>query len=72
MTKENQNLYEAKKSLKSHIAIFESLLNDLNGPHEAIKQRSMWIAWCFNRYISDNLIADMRQAMEDHGAATKN
>lgn len=67
MTKPNDNVLEAKKSLKSHIKFFESLLGHLRGSDEVLKARAMWASWCLHRYIHDQLINDIAKAMQDHG-----
>ena len=65
MSNDEKNLYEAKKSLKSHIKFFESLLKHLNGSDQVLKGRSMWASWCLHRYINDGLITDIEKAMKE-------
>lgn len=62
----NDNVQEAKESLKAHIKLFEAMLKHLNGNDEQLKARSMWTSWCFHRYINDHLINDIQQAMREH------
>lgn len=65
--KENVNLREAKKSLKSHIKFFESLLKHIQFGEEQMKSRAMWATWCLHRYINDGLIEDIKKAMKEYG-----
>ena len=65
--KENDNVREAKKSLKSHIKFFESLLHHIRFGEEQMKARAMWATWCLHRYINDGLIEDIEKAMKEHG-----
>ncbi len=63
-----QNILDAKKSLKSHIRFFESLLDNLKFSQEGSTiNKSMWAAWCLHRYIEDRLIGDMEKACEEFG-----
>lgn len=66
MTKENDNVQEAKKSIKAHIKFFESLLQHLRGPETPYKTRAMWTAWCLHRYINERLMNDIQMAMEQN------
>lgn len=60
----DDNVKDAKDSLKSHIKFFESLLKHLNGTDELMKGRAMWTAWCLHRYINDRLIGEIEKAMQ--------
>lgn len=65
---DEQNVHDAKKSLKHHIKFFESLKSHLTGPDEVQKARAMWATWCLHRYINDFLISDIEKAMAEFGA----
>lgn len=67
MSNEEKNLQDAKLSVKSHIKFFEALLTHLKGSDPVLKGRAMWAAWCLHRYINDNLISDIEQAMKTYG-----
>lgn len=69
MKKQNENVYEAKQCIKSHIKFFESLINHLNSSSEVLKGRAMWATWCLHRYINDGLISDIEKAMREHGGS---
>ncbi len=71
-TKDNQNVYEAKQSVKAHIKFFEALLSHLNGNDEVLKARAMWASWCLHRYINDRFIPDIEKAMRENKDETSN
>lgn len=62
-SKQDENIVEAKKSLKSHIKFLECLIKHIGGDDEVLKGRAMWAAWCLHRYINDGMIKDIEQAM---------
>lgn len=64
---ENDNIKEAKKSLKYHIKFLESLLSHIRGKDEALQAKAMWASWCIHRYMNDGLITDIEKAMKTHG-----
>jgi hypothetical protein len=64
---EEQNVFEAKQSLKAHIKFFDALLKHLNGSDQVLKGRAMWATWCLHRYINDGLVIDIETAMRQHG-----
>ena len=66
MKKENDNVLEAKKSLKYHIKFLESLKTHLSGSDPILKGRAMWATWCLHRYINDGLINDIEKAMKEN------
>lgn len=63
MMKEEDNVVQAKKSLKSHIKFLESLLSHINGSDIEMKGRAMWATWCIHRYLNDGLIKDIEASM---------
>jgi len=67
MSKEDANVYEAKKSLKAHIKFLEALLSHLNGSDQVLKGRAMWASWCLHRYFNDGLVPDIEKAMKKGG-----
>ena len=71
MSEENKNVYEAKKSLKANIKLFEDLLKHVNGTDEVIKARAIWATWCLHRYINDRIIVDIEMAMREYGTKEK-
>ena len=64
MTKEYDNVLDAKKSVKAHISFFEALLKHLNGTDKVLRARAVWASWCLHRYINDKMIGDIHDAME--------
>ena len=65
--KPEDNVKDAKRSLKSHIKFLESLLFHLRGEDIVLKGRAMWASWCLHRYINNELINDIEKAMKDYG-----
>jgi hypothetical protein len=63
MTKENQNVYDAKKSLKYHIKFMESLLAHLNSSDEVLKGRALWASWCIHNFFNRQLVDDIKKAI---------
>lgn len=63
MTKEYDNILEAKRSVKAHIDFFEALLKHLKGTDKLLRNRAIWTAWCLHRYINDNLMNDLHNAI---------
>ncbi len=66
MSKE-QNIKDAKKSLKSHIKFLQSLVTHITKAEEPFLSRSMFAAWCLDGYINEQLKNDIEQAMKQHG-----
>lgn len=66
MTKEYDNVLEAKKSVKAHISFFEALLKHLNGTDKVLRGRAVWASWCLHRYINDKMIGDIQDAMDNN------
>ncbi len=64
MTKEHDNLLEAKRSIKAHIHFLGTLLEHLKGPNKILRGRATWAAWCIHRYFNDKLIGDIQDAIE--------
>ncbi len=65
MKKENDNVYEAKQSLKSHIKFFEALLSHVSGNDESLKSRAMFATWCLHQYINNGLMVDIENAIKE-------
>ena len=64
----DNNTADAKKTLKSHIKFLESLIKHIDGTDKLFKGRAMWTAWCLHKYINNNLMLDIEQAMKEHGS----
>jgi hypothetical protein len=71
MDKEEQNIYEAKKSLDAHIKFLHSLKLHINGSNEGLKARAMWASWCLHQYFNNQLAIDIQNAMAEHGELNK-
>jgi len=66
MTQEYNTILQAKKSVKAHIAFFESLLKHLNGTDKALRARAGYAAWCLHRYINDRLMGELQAVIEQN------
>lgn len=62
MTKEYNNVLDAKRSLKAHIQFMETLLKGLNETDKTIRERSLVAAWCLHNYFSFNFMNDIQAA----------
>jgi hypothetical protein len=63
MTKEYDNILEAKRSMKAHIQFLETLLSHLKGTNTLLRNRAVWAAWCIHRYLNDKLINEIQEAI---------
>jgi hypothetical protein len=61
MTKEYDTVLEAKRSVKAHIAFFESILEHLKGPNKQMREHGVYAAWALHRYINDRLMDEIKQ-----------
>lgn len=66
MTKEYDNILDAKRSLKAHISFMEKLVKHLNGTDKLLRGRACWAAWCLHRYFNDQLMNDIQNAIEQN------
>lgn len=69
--RDNENIQEAKQSLKSHIKFLESLLGHIKHGDPILQGRAMWATWCLHRYINDQLVFDIEKAMTQFGDKEK-
>lgn len=72
MSKDDSNVYEAKKSLKAHIKFMEVLIQHLNGNDQVLKGRAMFASWCLHRYFQDRLVPDIQQAIAENSQGASN
>ncbi len=64
MTREYNNVLEAKRSLKAHINFMETLVKHLNGSDKVLRGRAMWASWCLHQYFNTKLVGDIQEAIE--------
>jgi hypothetical protein len=64
---ENINITQARESLKHHIELYKSLLDNIDKGKEPLLSRSVWASWCLYRYIQDRLLDDIEKAGREHG-----
>jgi hypothetical protein len=62
---ENPNIQEAKKSLKAHIKFLKSLNDHIAKAEEPFLSRSMFAAWCIDKYLNEQLKNDIEEAMKN-------
>jgi hypothetical protein len=62
----DDNVLSAKKSLKSHIKFFETLIKHLNCNDESLQGRAMLATWCLNRYMNNGLIHDIENEIRPY------
>lgn len=68
---DTDNVKAAKKSLKAHIKFLKSLSTHIEKAQEPFFSRSMFAAWCIDRYLNDQLKNDIEEAMKDDGEPEK-
>lgn len=66
MSQEYDTLLEARKSIKTNIEFFETLLSHLKGTDKLLRSKAVWATWCLHRYIHDHLIKDVNEAIRIH------
>ena len=62
---EKINVREAKKSLKYHITLLESLLRHIRNKKEPHYSRSIFASWCIHQYMEHGLIKDIEKVVEE-------
>lgn len=63
---ETDNIKAAKKSLKHHIKFLESLKDHITKKEEPFLSRSMFAAWCIDKYLNEQLKNDIEKAMKEN------
>ena len=64
---DDENIKAAKKSLKAHIKFLKSLNDHIAKAEEPFLSRSMFAAWCIDKYLNEQLKHDIEEAMK-HGS----
>ena len=62
---ETDNIKAAKKSLKAHIKFLKSLNDHIAKAEEPFLSRSMFAAWCIDKYLNEQLKNDIEEAMKN-------
>lgn len=63
----NDTIKDAKKSIKEHIKFLKSLENHITKAEEPFLSRSMYAAWCLDKYFNEQLKNDIEMAMNTQG-----
>lgn len=63
MTKEYDNVLEAKRTVKKQIAFLENLLENLKKPDKAFRGYAVVTAWCIDKYFAEKLSADIQKVV---------
>jgi len=61
---DTENIRAAKKSLKAHIKFLKSLNDHIAKAEEPFLSRSMFAAWCIDKYLNEHLKNDIEKCME--------
>lgn len=64
--KKDQIIKEAKKCLKAHINFLKSLHDHILKRKEPFLSRSMFAAWCLDKYFNEQLKNDIEKAMTEN------
>ena len=67
---EADNIKAAKKSLKAHIKFLKSLNDHIAKAEEPFLSRSMFAAWCIDKYLNEQLKNDIEEAMKNGNKTT--
>jgi len=62
---DSDNIKAAKKSLKAHIKFLKSLNDHIAKAEEPFLSRSMFAAWCIDKYLNEQLKHDIEEAMKN-------
>jgi hypothetical protein len=64
MTKQYDNVLEAKRCVKRQIKFLENILTNLKRPDKAWRGHAIVTAWCIDRYLAEKLPLDIKQMLE--------
>ena len=67
---DDENIKAAKKSLKAHIKYLKSLNDHIAKAEEPFLSRSMFAAWCIDKYLNEQLKHDIEEAMKNGSYTT--
>lgn len=66
MTKEYNQILEAKRIIKGQIEFLQTILKHLNGTDKILRDRGVWTAWCLRIYFNSGLMNDIQKAIEEN------
>lgn len=62
-----EEIKAAKKYIKSQIKFFKELERNLDSKDDALVHKSLWFAWCLNRYVTNQVIDDIKEQVKLNG-----
>lgn len=65
MTKEYDNVLEAKRIVKKQVTFLETLLKNLKKPEKSWRSYAIVTAWCIDRYFSEKLSDEIQYILAD-------
>lgn len=65
-----EEIKAAKKYIKSQIKFLKEIEQNLDSNDDALVHKSLWFAWCLNRYVTNQVINDIKEQAQLHGAQT--
>lgn len=66
-----QNIYDAKRALKSHIKFMESMLGHLDCKDDHLKYGALYAAYCIDSYMNNQLIAEIEKKAKEIADGSK-
>ena len=66
----SEEIKAAKKYIKSQIKFLKEIEQNLDSKDDALVHKSLWFAWCLNRYVTNQVINDIKEQSKLHGAQT--
>ena len=64
MSKEYDNLMDARRTVKKQIDFLENLLKNLKKPDKSWRGYGIVTAWCIDRYFSEKLSNDIQEVIQ--------
>lgn len=68
MTKEYDNVLEAKRTVKKQIDFLETLLKNLKNPDKSWRGYGVVTAWCIDRYFSAKLSQEIQEVIANNSS----
>lgn len=68
MTKEYDNVLEAKRTVKKQIDFLETLLKNLKNPDKSWRGYGVVTAWCIDRYFSQKLSQEIQEIIAQNAS----
>jgi hypothetical protein len=62
----DQNITDAKRFLRKHIKLMESVLSNLNSTNNTLKVRAFGISWILHNFMKDELLDKVDDLLKEH------